>query len=157
MTDMAHIIETLHRRVAELERRNACRNRTGVIAEVDPARGKARVRLLDGDRPFLTGWIPWEEAAAGANKTHNPPSVGQQVSIASESGDLEDATIRGSLNSGANARPSGAGDEFILAQVGQASVKISGGGSRMEFQVGPSKVTLSPDGIDISGPQVKLN
>ena len=44
---------------------------------------------------MITGWIPWAEPAAGANKTHNPPSVGQQVQILSESGDLYDGGYSG--------------------------------------------------------------
>lgn len=157
MTGFAEMIHGLLRRVTELERRSASRMRTGVVAEVNPAEGRARVRLLDGDTPFLTGWIPWEEAAAGANKTHQPPSVGQQVSIASESGDLADASIRSGLNSNANGRPSAKGDEYILASVGQASVTISDGGDTMVLGVGPSTITLTPSGIDINGPVVRIN
>ncbi|KPD11565.1 phage baseplate assembly protein V [Phaeobacter sp. 11ANDIMAR09] len=157
MAGLPEIIDDLRRRVGELERRTRSQSRTGVVAEVDAAKGVARVRLLDGDQPFLTGWIPWEEPAAGANKTHNPPSVGQQVKVYSESGDLYDASIQGSLNSDANGRPSGAGDEYVLASVGAASVTISGGGATMVLKVGASTITMTDGGIVLSTPRLDLN
>lgn len=157
MAGLPEIIDDLRRRVSELERRIRSQSRTGVVEEVDAASGLARVRLLEGSAPFVTGWIPWEEPAAGANKTHNPPSVGQQVKLYSESGDLHDASIQGSLNSDANGRPSGAGDEYVLASVGAASVTISGGGSTMVLKVGASTVTLTDGGIVLNSPRIDLN
>lgn len=142
--------DDLRRRIADLERRLASQSRTGVVSEVDPAQGLARVRLLDGDQEFLTGWIPWEEPAAGSNKTHNPPSVGQQVRIHSESGDLHDASIQGSLNSGANGRPSGAGDEYVMAAVGACRVAVSGGGSQCRISVGAASITLTDAEINLA-------
>lgn len=157
MAGLPEIIDDLRRRVTELERRQRARGRTGVITQVDAANGLARVKLQDGDRPFLTGWIPWAEPSAGANKTHNPPSVGQQVQIASESGDLHDAVIQGSLNSDANGRPSAAGDEYVLASVGAASVTISGGGASLELKVGGVTVTVTAAGFAVEGGQVTHN
>ncbi|MFV0385664.1 phage baseplate assembly protein V [Paracoccus sp. (in: a-proteobacteria)] len=157
MAGLPEIIDDLRRRVGELERRQRAQSRTGVIADVDPGRGLARVRLLGGDTPFLTGWIPWSEPSAGANKTHNPPSHGQQVQVFSESGDLHDAVIQGSLNSDANGRPSGRGDEYVLASVGGASVIISDGGLSLALAVGGVSVTITPAGLSISGGLVTHN
>lgn len=148
---LAERIDELRRRVAELERRIGSQARTGVVTEVDAASGLARVRLTDGDQPMLSGWLPWIEAAAGANKTHNPPSVGQQVEIRSESGDLHDATIQGSVNSTANGRPSAAGDEFVLLSVGAASIKATGGGSAIVISIGGYSLTLSEAGAVNAG------
>lgn len=151
MPGLPEIIDDLRRRISELERRLHSQSRTGVVAEVDAANGLARVKLQEGGQPFLTGWIPWEEPAAGANKTHNPPSVGQQVKIYSDSGDLHDASIQGSLNSDQNGRPSGAGDEFVLASVGAASIKVQGGGAAIVFTVGGFSLTLSAAGAVNAG------
>lgn len=148
---IADEIRDLKRRMSEIERQRAASVRTGVVASVDPAGGLVRVRLSDGDAPFLTGWLPWSEPAAGANKTHNPPSEGQQVSLFSESGDLHDAFVQGSLNSDANGRPSGAGDEFVLLSVGSASIRATGGGSSIVFSVGGYSLTLSAGGAVNSG------
>ena len=157
MQSLDAIFIDLARRVGELERRLHNQSRTGVVAHVNAAEGTARVRLLDSDPPFLTGWIPWEEPAAGANKTHNPPSVGQQVKVYSESGDLHDASIQGSVNSNDNGRPSGQADQYILNQVGAASITISDGGGMMELKVGASSVTLTAGGITLNAPRIDLN
>ncbi|MBR9651913.1 phage baseplate assembly protein V [Thalassovita aquimarina] len=157
MSSLAEIIDDLRRRLSELERRQRAQSRTGVVAEVDPAQGLARVRLQDGDRPFVTGWIPWAEPSAGANKTHNPPSVGQQVQVTSESGDLHDAVIQGSLNSDANGRPSVAGDEQVLASVGDVRISVSGGGSSIALSVGGVALTITASGFAFAGGQVTHN
>lgn len=150
-------MDDMRRRLAALERRLGSQGRTGVVTEVDAANGLARVQLTEGDVPMLTGWIPWVEPAAGANKTHNPPSVGQQVEIKSESGDLHDATIQGSLNSASNGRPSGAGDEFVLLSVGPASIKATGGGSAIVISIGGYSLTLSAAGADNTGGALSHN
>jgi hypothetical protein len=150
-------LDDMRRRLAELERRVGSQGRTGVVTQVDAARGLARVQLTQGDAPMLTGWIPWAEPAAGANKTHNPPSVGQQVELTSESGDLHDATIQGSLNSASNGRPSGAGDEFVLLSVGATSIKATGGGSAIVFTVGGYSLTLTAAGAVNAGGALSHN
>ena len=157
MPGLASVIADLSRRIGELERRIRSQSRTGVIAEVNAAAGTARVRLLDSDPPFVTGWIPWEESAAGANKTHNPPSGGQQVKVYSESGDLHDASIQSSVNSSAHGKPSGLGNQYILASVDAASVTISDGGGTMALKVGASSITLTAGGIVLNAPRIDLN
>ena len=157
MSGLSFQIETLARRVADIERRLRSQTRVGKVVEVDAAEGLARVQINDGDQPFVTGWIPWEEPAAGANKTHNPPSVGQQVRIFSETGDLADASIQGSLNSAANGRPSVAGDEFVMAAVGEARIAITGGGSEITLTVGESTVTINSASISLSAARIDLN
>ena len=157
MTSLPEIIDDLRRRLSEVERRQRAQFRTGVIVEVDAGNGLARVELQKGDQPFLTGWIPWVELSAGANKTHNPPSVGQQVQIASETGDLHDAVIQGSLNSDQNGRPSGAGNEYVLASVGSASVTIDNSGGALRLKNGGVTLTLTPSGFALDGGQVTHN
>jgi len=99
------IVEIFHQ-LEELKRRARNRRRTGKIAEVDHAKGLARVELSrQNDKPFLTGWIPWQEIAAGGIKSHIPPTVGEQVDVVSENGDLTDAVIDMSTPSNANPRP----------------------------------------------------
>lgn len=157
MDDLAEIIDDLRKRIVDLERRARSQSRTGVITEVDPENGLARVELMDQDLPFQTGWLPWEETAAGANRTHIPPSIGQQVKVNSENGDLTDGTIRASLNSSAYPRPSSAGDEYVLASVGDASIRIIGGGASIELKVGDVTHIVSSGGVEITDGQVTHN
>lgn len=154
MPSIAGSFADIARRVTELERRLASQSRVGTITEVDAASGMARVELQDG---MTTGWIPWEESGAGAMRTHVPPSVGQQVRLMSESGDLADASIQGSLNSDSNGRPSSAGDTYVLLEVGVAKIAVTGGGDEMLLQVGGSTIRLSDAGVDIEGARVDLN
>lgn len=158
-TQLEQLILDMRDRLTELERRNGGRNRTGVIAEVDAANGLARVKLLDDDdgEPFLTDWLPWMELSAGKNKTHSPPSQGQQVQVSSETGDLHDGVIQGSLNSDDNGRPSGAGDEYVLLSVGAAKITATGGGSEIKISVGGYSVTFSASGATHSGGKLTHN
>lgn len=99
-------IADIYRRMGEIERRARNRKRTGSIKEVDTGKGLARVELSRQDgSPFLTGWIPWKEIASGGIKSHIPPTVGEQVDVVSESGDMTDAVIDMSTPSNANPRP----------------------------------------------------
>lgn len=96
----------MERKIAELDRRARNRKRTGTISEVDNAKGLARVKIAEGaNGPYLSPWVPWKEVSAGGTSTHIPPTVGQQVDIVSESGDLTDGVIDFSTHSNANPRP----------------------------------------------------
>lgn len=112
---LAEQIADLYGRIADLERRIANRTRTGTVAEVDPAKGLARIKLGEDDdgQPFLSPWLPWKEPAMGAIKWHTPPSVGEQVKVTSESGEITDGIIDFSIPSDQNARPSDKGDEHV--------------------------------------------
>ncbi|WP_068305293.1 phage baseplate assembly protein V [Pararhodobacter sp. CCB-MM2] len=157
MARLEDYLDGQRRVVSEISRRRQWQNRTGVVHSVDAGRGLARVQLNDADPPFLTGWIPWSEPSAGSNRTHNPPSVGQQVQLTSESGDLHDAVIQGSLNSNANGRPSAAGDEYVMAAVGEARISITGGGAAIALTVGGVTATLSAAGLALTGGSITHN
>ena len=104
----------LERKVAEQERRNRNRKRTGTIAEVDNGKGLARVKIMDGERgPYLSPWVPWKEVASGGIKSHIPPTVGEQVDLVSENGDMTDAVIDMSTPSTSNPRPHDGPDAVI--------------------------------------------
>lgn len=113
----------VYRRLAELERRARNRKRTGKVVEVDHAKGLARVELSrQGGKPFLSPWMPWQEVASGGIKSHIPPTVGEQVTVVSENGDLTDAEISMSVPSNANPRPHD-GPEAVITK-GESRVVI---------------------------------
>lgn len=124
------MIVDLYWRTRDAERRARTKKRTGKIVEVDAAKGLARAQLTEGGQyaPFLTGWIPWREQAMGAMRTHFPPSVGQQVVVQSENGDLTDAEIETSIPSQDVQRPSQSGEEYVLADVGGTRIVVTAGG-----------------------------
>ena len=113
MANLIQRIVELERRVAEQDRRNRNRRRTGIIKEVDNKKGLARVQFSDKPKPYIGGWMPWKEIAAGKTSTHIPPVVGEQVDVTSESGDLTDGVIDFSTHSDQNPRPGEGADPVI--------------------------------------------
>lgn len=146
---MIERLVALERKVAEQERRNRNRRRTGTIAEVDNGKGLARVKLTDGEKPFISPWMPWKEIAAGGTSAHIPPIVGEQVDVMSESGDLTDAVIDFSTHSNANPRPHN-GPEAVIVH----------GGTRMTLGDGTVEIVADvtvKGALAVQGPSVTHN
>ena len=123
-SDLAGQIADIYRRLAEGERRARNRKRTGKVSDVDHKKGLARVEFSAQDgKPYLSPWMPWKEIAAGGIKSHIPPTVGEQVDVVSENGDLSDAVIDMSTPSNANPRPHD-GPEAVITK-GSVRVFIS--------------------------------
>lgn len=140
----------LERKIAEQERRNRNRRRTGTIVSVDYAKGLARVKIMDGEaQPYLSPWMPWKEVAAGGTSSHIPPTVGQQVDVVSESGDLADAVIDFSMHSNTNRRPHD-GPEAVIVHGG---TRITIGDGAVEIV---ADVTIK-GALAIEGPSVTHN
>lgn len=146
----------LFNKIEELERRHHNTNRKGKVAQADYDKGLYRVELLADNgkgEPYLTPWIKIKEGAAGANKTHFPKSIGEQVAVRSENGDLTEAEISHSLSSDENKPPSNKGDEYILSQVGKAKIHITDGGDAVVFKVGNSSIKLTDGEIILTTPK----
>ena len=147
--DLLERIALLTAEVADIKRRLRNKVRTGVVKDLDAARGLVRVKLNDDeDGEFLTGWIPWTERA-GAIKSWLPPQPGEQVMVVSESGDLTDAWCTHGGFSNANPAPHDRGGEAKW-QVGDASILIRDG--MIEITVAGSRVVITPDEIVTYGP-----
>lgn len=88
-------IVALEKKVAEQDRRNRNRRRTGTVAEKDWDKGAYRVKLgeTEDGNPYLTGWIKGRPLGAGAAKIDVLHDIGEQVDVVSESGDLTDARV----------------------------------------------------------------
>jgi hypothetical protein len=128
--------------LAEIKRRARNRKRTATVTEIDHAKGLARVKISEpGGKPFLSPWLPWKEIAAGGIKTHIPPTVGEQVSVVSESGDMTDAEIDMSVPSTANPRP----------HDGPGMVVTKG---QVRLQIDDDKVTVNSPEIAFSAPKI---
>lgn len=143
-----HVVE-LGRRIADLERRNRNRRRTGVVTEVDHAKGLARVKFSEKPKPYLSPWMPWLEIAAGGTSTHIPPVVGEQVDVVSESGELTDGIIDFSTHSDQNPRPHD-GPEAVIKH------------GNVRIEIAKDKITIKGDlkiegKVDIEGDHVKHN
>lgn len=141
----------LYRRVAELERRARNRKRTGTVSEVDHAKGLARVKIAHVEgREYLSPWLPWKEVASGGIKSHIPPTVGEQVTVVSENGDLTDAEIDMSIPSNANPRPHD-GPEAVITK-GQVRITISDD----ETLVQSPNVRVEAESVDVEAQSVDV-
>lgn len=119
-------IVELERKVAEQERRNRNRRRTGTIKEVDHAKGEYRVKITEQDgNEFLTGWIKPRQMAAGGVKIDVLLNAGEQVDVVSESGDMTDARVEMSDYSNSNARENTSTPYHI--KIGDTVLAMSGG------------------------------
>lgn len=145
----------LVRTVAEMQRRDRNRKRTGKVSEVDLKKGLARVEFSEPDgKKFIGPWLPWKEIAAGGIKSHIPPTVGEQVDVLSENGDLTDAIIDMSTPSNENPRPHD-GPEAVLTKgssrvvIGDSGVTIKTGTLKIEAAVEITGAGVTHNGHDI--------
>lgn len=110
-------IADLYARIAELERRGQNAKRTGKIAATDYDKGLYRVEFKEqgsDGKPYLSPWLPLKEVGAGDIKVYVPLSMGEQVTVVSENGDLSDAEIESSINSDDNPKPHNKGGEAVV-------------------------------------------
>ncbi len=119
-------IIALELKVAEQERRNRNRRRTGTIKEVDHGKGQYRVKVTEEEgKEFLTDWIKPRQMAAGGVKIDVLLNAGEQVDVVSESGDMTDARIEMSDYSSSNARENSSTPFHI--KIGSTVLEMSGG------------------------------
>ncbi|SFU79591.1 phage baseplate assembly protein V [Pseudoduganella namucuonensis] len=69
--------------IAELDRRLAALIQAGVVAEVDHASARCRVRVGE----WVSALLPWLSLGAGEARHWRPPSVGEQALLVSPSGE----------------------------------------------------------------------
>ena len=137
---------------SDLERRVASGLRIGTITAVDATNAVARVSL-GGETE--SDWLPWLAERAGTISAWAPVSVGEQVLVASISGDTAQGIIVGSLFSSANPAPASAEGERRI-QLGAASVvmtdaelRLSVGGTSIAISDG--QVTVTSDDTTVTG------
>jgi phage baseplate assembly protein gpV len=159
-------------RVAELERRFAGFLRHGTVAEVDPERQRVRLDLGPahgaGGR-FLSPWVPYAQFS-GALRVHTPPTVGQQLTAMSPSGDFQQAVALPLTHHSGNPSPSKAGDENVVTYgnvrmtLADDLVRVDVGGTLFELisakitlSTGGSSIEMTDAGVKITGARIDLN
>lgn len=144
MSELGDIFLALMQRVQELERRTAGSQWRGTVKEVDPKKGTARLVIGQDDdgQDVLSPPIPYAQTA-GALKIHSPPSVGQQMEVYSQGGDIEQATLRPLHWKNDLASPSDKGDEHVV-EIGTTKVRVKG--DEVFIQRGQQSVHMKADG-----------
>ncbi|USQ97245.1 phage baseplate assembly protein V [Caulobacter sp. RL271] len=150
----------LEARIAQLERRLASMIQPGRVTHVDLARKRIRLDLGDEDEPMLSPWVRYAQVA-GALKMHTPPSLGQQMTLFSASGDLEQglATPLGwsndNVSPGDGAEPVMTfGDVRVTVEEGAVEVAISGAVIRFAAADGLS-VTVGASSFNVTADQIR--
>lgn len=143
---LANHIEELGFKVSEIERRERNRRRKGKIAEISDDKSKYRVELSQQDgKPYLTPWIKARTLSAGGVKIDVLYSVGEQVDVVSESGELSDAQIDFSTYSDENARENS--DTPFHIKIGDTVIEATGG----LVKVTAAKVIVQSDSVQLGG------
>ncbi|WP_366655350.1 phage baseplate assembly protein V [Fodinicurvata sp. EGI_FJ10296] len=91
----------LTRDLSDVERQVNGVIRYARVTEINHA--AARVRVTDG--PIVSNWIRWAEVRAGADRTWDPPTVGERVIVVCPGGDLNNGTVIARLNCTDNPPP----------------------------------------------------
>jgi phage baseplate assembly protein V len=84
--------------------------RIGTVSAVDHA--AARCRVASGE--LDTEWLPWIDRRAGATRTWDPPTVGEQVIVLSPSGEPAGGIVLTGIFCAAHAAPSSSADEHVI-------------------------------------------
>ena len=134
----------LARQIAELDRRIKNMQRHGVIAQIDHAR--VRVRVRDGD--WLSHWLPWVERRASSEASWSPPQLGERVIVLAPAGDLEQALVMTGLPCRDNPVPS---------NEPKRSVRRFDPGHVFELQVGNTKIEITSGEIAITTRRMSVN
>ncbi|KVT57981.1 baseplate assembly protein [Burkholderia ubonensis] len=147
--------------LGEIDRRMACMVQHGTVEGVTYQPPMCRVRI----GAWVSDWMPWKTAAAGAVRFWRPPSVGEQATMFAPSGDLAGAyAIPGyySDQHGGSARaspaetawdyPDGA-SEVYDHEKHEYRVDVPAGG-RIVFRIGGTELELRADGVTLRTQQL---
>ncbi|KVO77123.1 baseplate assembly protein [Burkholderia ubonensis] len=147
--------------LGEIDRRMACMVQHGTVEGVTYQPPMCRVRI----GAWVSDWMPWKTAAAGAVRFWRPPSVGEQATMVAPSGDLAGAyAIPGyySDQHGGSARtspaetawdyPDGA-SEVYDHEKHEYRVDVPAGG-RIVFRIGGTELELRADGVTLRTQQL---
>lgn len=144
-----NLMSRLLRRIIELERRGAAQEMRGKVADVDVAKKMARVDIgkdEDGN-PVLSPWLPYKQIA-GALKFHQPPTVGQLMTLRSASGDVQQGVLEPFHWSDDNPSPSDDAASNVMT-FGDVTVEVTAGG--IKATVGGTVYNFTADGFIQTG------
>lgn len=144
--------------ISELQRLLHNIVRVGVISAVDHGGPDqpARVRVSIGD--LTTDWRPYHECRAGGTTTWNPPTVGEQATVLSPSGDLGAAVVLVGLNSTQHPAPSNNPSQTVTRYPDGAVVQYDHAAHALvaTLPAGGTATLTAPGGVTIDSPQTTL-
>jgi len=136
---------------AEQERRAENGAKVATVTAINAAAARAKVSF-GGDSE--SAWLPFMGQRGGNVRVWNPPSVGEQVWVLSESGNTAQGVILGAAFQDAHPAPSDAEDQWEV-HVGGSKVIVSG--DRILLSSNGSTIELDASGVRINGARIDLN
>ena len=139
-------------RVTDLERRIAGVMRHGTVAVVDPGRQRMRLDFgptHGGQGRFLSPWLPYAQFS-GALRVHTPPTIGQQFTVMSPTGDFQQAVAVPLTHHAGNPIPSTAGDENVITY---GNVRMTLADDLVRIVVGGSTLEITSEEIKVITPK----
>ena len=130
---------------SDTDRRLAGMIRVGTVTAVDAGAARCKVSLGGNTE---TAWLPFPSPRAGAIQVWAPPSVGEQVVVASPGGDTAQGLVIASLASGGSPAPSSDGGAFVV-EIGGSTVTITADGINLVSN--GSVVDITAGGVAITG------
>lgn len=144
--------------ISELQRLLHNIVRVGVISAVDHGGPDqpARVRVSIGD--LTTDWRPYHECRAGGTTTWNPPTVGEQATVLSPSGDLGAAVVLVGLNSTQHPAPSSNPRQTVTRYPDGAVVQYDHAAHALAatLPAGGTATLTAPGSVTIDSPQTTM-
>ena len=132
--------------------------RVGTIHSVDHGGpGKpALVRVSLGE--LITDWRPYHETRAGGTTTWNPPTVGEQATVLSPSGDIGAAVVIVGLNSTGKPAPSDDPSKTVTRYPDGAVIEYNHAAHALTATLpgGGTATLVAPGSVTIDSPQVTM-
>lgn len=137
-----HVMDLMEQ-VARLREQVANMIRHGPVTHVDAEKQLLRVRLNpDTEKePYLSAWTPYLQQA-GEYKFHNPPSVGQNITILAPGGNLPESIAIPFTWSDGYPSPSKSPDEHVITF---GSIRMTFKKEEWSIAVGNASVTIQKD------------
>lgn len=146
MSGLSEIFVEIMERIARLEQRTAHAAVHGAVTDVDTEKQLARIRIGGTDEePYKSPWIPYAQFA-GALKVHTPPTVGQNMTLFSPTGDPSQGALLPLTWNDANKSPSTKADENVITF---GNVRIELKNDRLYVKVGGSEITITGDKMTV--------
>lgn len=125
---------------SETERILANMIRVGVIAELDEA--NARVKVKAGG--LTTDWLPWVTARAGATRTWSAPRPGEQVVVMAPYGDSAQGVVLPAIYQDNHAAPASTKDAETVVFPDGTKVEYNSASNTLQIDVaGAAKVIVN--------------
>lgn len=137
--------------------------RHGKVTDVDPAKQRLRMEIgLKDGASLKSAWVPYAQVAgpdgadgnSGEFKFHNPPTVGQQMTLLSPAGDFRQAIALPFTWYDKAVSPGTTTDEHVLTF---GKLKISYKKDRYFISLGNSSIEMTADNITLKSTRIDEN